>query len=151
MIFVYLLSTVLSLQSTQAFTLLVNSVRMSPSSHLLCCTLTGCHKSKCEDVWALEKGQGIHAGVGMGVGSSVLLQRGLPGARCAESLILQPPHITQLVYHLTCPQPRPRTEIRESKCGYDRITACAGCVSLLSAPSRLCNTAIGFFGLLRWR
>lgn len=64
--------------------------------------------------------------------------------RPARSSFSWGPHVTipahqptWLVYHLSCPLPRPRTQIRVSKCGSDRITACAGCASLLRVPSRL--------------
>lgn len=84
------------------------------------------------DLRTFEPWRKVSAALGVGVGLSVLLQGGLPGARSADSLNLKSPHIMQLVYHLSCSQPRPHSEIRESKCGYERITACAGCVSPLS-------------------
>lgn len=70
-------------------------------------------------------------------------------AYSVDSLILQSPHNPSLVYHLSCWLTRPRTEIRESKCGCDRIIACAGCSSLSNVPSRLCSTADWFFGPCR--
>lgn len=64
--------------------------------------------------------------------------------RPARSSFSWGPHVTipahqptWLVYHLSCPLPRPRTQITVSKCASDRITACAGCGSLLRVPSRL--------------
>lgn len=72
--------------------------------------------------------------------------------RPARSSFSWVPHVTipahqptWLVYHLSCPLPRPRTQIRASKCGSDRITACAGRASLLRVPSRLLQgTQLGF-------
>lgn len=75
------------LQSSRAFTLAGDSVRTSVRN--LQWALTGCHKSK---FWGcLSPGEKVRrsAGVGMGVGLSVLLWRGLPGAHSAESLMLQ--------------------------------------------------------------
>jgi len=50
--------------------------------------------------------------------------------------------ILQLVYHLNRSLPRPRTEIRESKCGCDRIRAFAVCVTV-ACPLKALQSGLG--------